>query len=179
MSATNQQTVESAPSIQSKTCTGCGETKEFSQFYKKNSTERQSHSYRARCKQCMNLSMSAWEKLNPEKARAKNARYRARNPKKVVAATRRWQDANVDRVRRWRHARQGLPVPTRPEPVVCELCGKPNRAQKYLHLDHCHETGAFRGWLCFSCNTGLGKLGDSIEGLERAIAYLRNINVRN
>jgi len=36
----------------------------------------------------MNLSMSAWEKLNPEKARAKNARYRARNPKKVVGAMR-------------------------------------------------------------------------------------------
>jgi hypothetical protein len=40
-------------------------------------------------------------------------------------------------------------------------------------LDHEHETGRIRGLLCTKCNTGLGKLGDSIEGLERALAYLK------
>lgn len=53
----------------------------------------------------------------------------------------------------------------------CELCGKVGK----VHWDHDHETGKFRGWLCVSCNTGLGKLGDSIEGLERALAYLRRV----
>jgi hypothetical protein len=42
-----------------------------------------------------------------------------------------------------------------------------------LCLDHNHETGKFRGWLCDNCNTGIGKLGDTVEGLERAIAYLK------
>ena len=55
----------------------------------------------------------------------------------------------------------------------CECCGE---ADKYsvLNLDHCHIKKTFRGWLCRSCNTGIGSLGDNIEGLERAIAYLRN-----
>lgn len=58
--------------------------------------------------------------------------------------------------------------PTRPKPKQCECCGK----EKELHLDHDHESGKFRGWLCTNCNTALGKLGDNIEGLLRAIHYL-------
>jgi Recombination endonuclease VII len=41
-----------------------------------------------------------------------------------------------------------------------------------LHLDHDHATGAFRGWLCMCCNTAIGKLGDTVEGLNRAVAYI-------
>jgi hypothetical protein len=40
-------------------------------------------------------------------------------------------------------------------------------------FDHCHETGEFRGWLCNTCNTGLGMLGDNEAGLLRALEYLR------
>lgn len=39
-------------------------------------------------------------------------------------------------------------------------------------VDHCHETMAIRGILCSECNTGIGKLGDNIEGLQRAETYL-------
>ena len=42
-----------------------------------------------------------------------------------------------------------------------------------LQLDHCHITGKFRGWLCYSCNLGLGKLRDSVELLQRGIKYLK------
>lgn len=52
----------------------------------------------------------------------------------------------------------------------CEICGELPRS--VLVIDHDHETGAFRGMLCHQCNTGLGKLGDSVAGLQRAIAYL-------
>jgi len=55
----------------------------------------------------------------------------------------------------------------------CALCCDP---MKDPHTDHDHETGAVRGLLCSGCNTALGRLGDSIEGLERAIAYLRSEN---
>ena len=44
-----------------------------------------------------------------------------------------------------------------------------------LCYDHDHVTGEFRGWICYGCNTGLGKLGDTIEGLEKAIAYLKRV----
>jgi recombination endonuclease VII len=50
----------------------------------------------------------------------------------------------------------------------CQLCGGDFR----LSLDHDHITGKIRGVLCFDCNTSIGKLGDSIEGLKKALAYL-------
>jgi hypothetical protein len=42
-----------------------------------------------------------------------------------------------------------------------------------VHCDHDHRTGKFRGWLCRMCNTAIGALGDDVDGLERALAYLR------
>lgn len=40
-------------------------------------------------------------------------------------------------------------------------------------IDHNHKTGLFRGGLCGNCNVGIGMLGDNIEGLEKALAYLK------
>lgn len=56
----------------------------------------------------------------------------------------------------------------------CGICGKPHvdEPNKRLYIDHCHETGVLRGTLCSECNFGLGKLGDTIEGLKQALAYL-------
>ncbi len=57
-----------------------------------------------------------------------------------------------------------------PPPDVCQLCG---RKSKYnLVVDHCHETDTFRGYICKSCNTGLGAFEDNLEGLNRAVRYL-------
>ncbi len=70
----------------------------------------------------------------------------------------------------WR--RNGMPTPTRPKPERCELCGGPPTARS-LHLDHDKKTGVFRGWLCHYCNTALGRFGDSVKGLKRAIDYLQ------
>ena len=52
---------------------------------------------------------------------------------------------------------------------ACDCCG---RKEQKLKLDHDHATLKFRGWLCDNCNTGIGRLGDNIEGLKRALAYL-------
>lgn len=41
-----------------------------------------------------------------------------------------------------------------------------------IAVDHDHETGSVRGLLCYRCNTGLGSLGDSLDGVMRAAAYL-------
>lgn len=51
----------------------------------------------------------------------------------------------------------------------CEICG----SEDNLCYDHDHNTMKFRGVLCSSCNLGLGKLGDSLEGIESALKYLR------
>ncbi len=39
-------------------------------------------------------------------------------------------------------------------------------------MDHCHESGRFRGWLCSACNSALGHAKDSPHHLQAAIAYL-------
>lgn len=53
---------------------------------------------------------------------------------------------------------------------ACQLCGR----DAVLNYDHDHDTGTHRGWLCVTCNSGLGKLGDNVAGLKRAIKYLEN-----
>lgn len=52
----------------------------------------------------------------------------------------------------------------------CAICGK----AKFLVIDHSHQDGSLRGILCSDCNTSIGKLGDTVVGLERALSYLKN-----
>lgn len=57
---------------------------------------------------------------------------------------------------------------------VCAICSKKETVKGgRLSVDHDHITGKVRGLLCTLCNTALGKLGDSIEGLQKAIDYLK------
>ncbi len=58
------------------------------------------------------------------------------------------------------------------KPIKCDCCGKSGK----LHLDHCHKTDLFRGWLCNNCNVGMSRLGDNIEGLIQALNYLLSRN---
>jgi hypothetical protein len=50
----------------------------------------------------------------------------------------------------------------------CESCHRLGQ----VSLDHDHATGEFKGWLCRRCNIGLGKLGDDIASIRRALTYL-------
>lgn len=60
---------------------------------------------------------------------------------------------------------------------VCAICKQPethkrNDKVKALAVDHDHRTGKIRGLLCADCNTGIGKLKDSIDVLTSAVQYL-------
>ena len=65
--------------------------------------------------------------------------------------------------------------PPRPDDRLCQCCGG---STERFHLDHCHDTGAFRGWVCSPCNTGVGIM-DNIERLEKRIAFLRLADKRH
>ena len=65
------------------------------------------------------------------------------------------------------HLRKQHPRP--PVGTPCDCCGRVDK----LQLDHEHGgSRKFRGFVCKRCNIGLGHLGDSSEGVLRALAYL-------
>jgi hypothetical protein len=116
------------------------------------------------CIECCKIKHRKAYDKNPEKYRELSKSY--------------YQDDESRKRRKDRHRKyRGLPEATRPQPVICECCGKaPSNKEanvtKSLALDHDHTTGAFRGWLCHVCNCAIGMLGDSLDGLDRARAYL-------
>jgi len=60
-------------------------------------------------------------------------------------------------------------------PFVCPICKKrtiPGLTSKVV-IDHNHDTGYGRDWICDSCNTGLGRFKDNVELLESAIRFLQ------
>ena len=61
------------------------------------------------------------------------------------------------------------------KPEVCDCCGK---LPKKWQMDHCHDTGNFRGWVCLPCNRGIGMLGDRIEDVKKAHEYLKKAKKR-
>jgi hypothetical protein len=113
------------------------------------------------CVDCQQIANKGWADRNPGESLRRSKAYYARHPERVKAAS----------VRSWRK-RAGIPDAPRPKPLTCEACDAGGRQ---MHLDHDHTTGAFRGWLCNRCNLGLGHLGDTIAGVERALAYLRRV----
>lgn len=57
----------------------------------------------------------------------------------------------------------------------CAICGRhETEFARRLHIDHCHDTNIIRGLLCVNCNVGIGKLGDTVEALAKAIIYISN-----
>lgn len=78
-------------------------------------------------------------------------------------------------------AKYGMP----PEGYHCPICelsesdvmglgGSKNGAWV---IDHNHDTGGFRGWLCHRCNRTLGGFNDDPANLTRAICYLLDMPI--
>lgn len=92
---------------------------------------------------------------------------------------REWAANNKDRITEYHRRRyNGLDPRVYEEDLKrthCPICEREfgeNAAAKQ-NVDHCHKTGEYRGVICGRCNRALGILGDTVESLERAVAYLR------
>ena len=55
---------------------------------------------------------------------------------------------------------------------ICEKTTIPGLTSR-VALNHDHKTGQITGYICDSCNTGLGRFKDDTVVLERAIKYLK------
>lgn len=58
---------------------------------------------------------------------------------------------------------------------ICPICKKSSipYITANLVIDHDHDTGNAREWICDSCNTGLGRFKDNIGLIQEAIKYLK------
>lgn len=142
-----------------KICIDCGLEKDESQFNPNKSRWTGVVYYRKMCKLCYNKRQSAYKKewlakMDPIKKQRMNIRKAAQllklNPDIVLAHF----DSHSGR---------------------CDICNKAETMKNgRLHIDHCHESGKFRGLLCGKCNTALGLFGDDPKLLTLAIKYLNN-----
>lgn len=60
-------------------------------------------------------------------------------------------------------------------PFQCPICAKRTIAgvTSKIVLDHNHRNGKVRGWVCDSCNTGIGRFKDDVGLIKRAIKFLK------
>jgi hypothetical protein len=56
----------------------------------------------------------------------------------------------------------------------CGICGVTltDDGQTKYALDHDHESGAIRGWLCIRCNAGIGNFDEEPERLRAGADYV-------
>ena len=65
------------------------------------------------------------------------------------------------------------------EATNCDLCGVQfsEISHRMKHMDHCHETGHYRGSLCMPCNaSALGRLGDNLDQVIEKIENYKKLS---
>jgi hypothetical protein len=178
-----------------KFCTSCKITKALAEFYKNRATpdgytyqcipcdKEKKRSYEARMKARTELPSltekpcSTCKRVLPVSNFFKNASKKSGysslckqcNPKEKRTVFRRKHPLD-NRLRKY-----GLSQ-TRYEQMVieqggrCAICkGVPTHP---LQVDHCHRTGKIRELLCSGCNAGIGRLGDDLIRVQKAVEYL-------
>lgn len=162
-----------------RTCTKCGETKPATTDH----FNRHRNGLRPECRSCQSAYGKAYKAANKAKIDARNAAYRAARRELLAAKqAERYslnREAELATMRACTLKREYGLTPEDYTAILkaqggkCAICrAAPKR--KSLAVDHDHNTGEVRGLLCGPCNTGLGRFGDSIEGLMKAIEYLQN-----
>jgi hypothetical protein len=128
-----------------------------------------------------------YRRLHPGRVAASQAAYKAKNRKKLAAYDVAYKAKNRKRIHRQALNRkygltpEGYDCLLSLQNHACGCCGRtdPGRSNStHFMVDHDHKTGQVRGLLCYPCNSAIGKLGDSIEGLQRALNYLTNAETK-
>lgn len=113
-----------------------------------------------------------WRKANPDREKAKRAKYRA----SLSIAEKREQAR-----RAWLKKGYGLTVAQyeamfKSQNGACKICSGQNLNGRPLGVDHDHKTGKIRGLLCQPCNLAIGYMNDDILTLYKAADYLEAAN---
>lgn len=116
---------------------------------------------------------------NPEDRKAQAKAYYENNREKINAKHKAYYKNNKDKVRN-KDLKRNFGIGLHEYNLMlteqkgkCACCGiHQNELTRNLAVEHDHDTGLIRGLLCSNCNTGIGLLGDNIEGLMKAFNYL-------
>ena len=116
---------------------------------------------------------------NRAKIRERNKRRRQENLDAYRAREREYYAQNKDKIRaRFLKSTYGITMLQydallASQNYCCACCGAGEpRGTGNFNVDHDHETGQIRGIVCQNCNAGIGQLGDTLDGVKKAIAYL-------
>lgn len=160
-----------------KICTKCGVEKKLDSFHKAKSGKL---GRTARCKECRLQPSAEWRKRNAEKRREYQREYYKRNREAALEYSRRIRTPKYNREKNI-YSKYGITQDEflsllKSQENKCACCGKEfvdTPSKRGAYIDHCHNSKRVRGLLCNRCNAGIGFLGDTIEGIQRAIDYLQ------
>jgi hypothetical protein len=142
-----------------KVCRKCGIEKDIAAFSKHVS---EADGIRSHCRLCAGTARKQWGAANPGRTARMNALWYRANTPHVRAYERRRNTGASFRLQDTIWAAQA---------GRCAICKDPQEHTS-AHLDHCHDSGVVRGFLCAHCNRGLGGFRDRPELLRGAAAYL-------
>jgi len=120
-----------------------------------------------------------WASENTDKIKAHLDKTRLKNREKILKRSQESYKKNPTKYRnQFLKYRYGITLDEYNQMLisqngVCQICNKSCPSGYALSVDHCHRTGKVRGLLCVECNTGIGKLKDSVELLSKAIEYIK------
>ena len=160
--------------IGSKTCSKCGITKPYTDFFRQDSGD----TYRSQCKKCVGEYAKNYRKNNSEKRRSYNRKYYADNIVKsrergreeqrrrrengkqqkyrrvynrttgyFTTLKRRYGISISDFIELWVRQDRGKCAICHIQMVVCS-----GKSYNTVSVDHNHDTGKVRGLLCHKCN---------------------------
>lgn len=124
------------------------------------------------CRPCRNKKALEWQKVNKERANAKNRRWASKNKLKKINL------ARISKVKQqYNLTEEQYALLIKEHDNKCAICGREERIKLKgtlwsLSIDHCHKTGKIRGLLCAQCNVGIAKFDENIIFFQNAIKYL-------
>lgn len=156
--------------IESKTCSQCGDVKPTSEFY---SDKRARDGLRSHCKACHIKAVHAYKEADPVRRKDQDDKWRKRNPDRVRAARDRYRHTHpwykAEHNREWRRKH---PERTKAHDAVnkakqrgkiavasmCQCCEAEDVSLEGHHPDYSKPLNVV--WLCRKCHACLGRHED-------------------
>lgn len=148
-----------------KTCSKCKQQKDLEAFNVRKRSKDGRCSY---CRDCMKDYRLS--RIDSERERIRKSR--AENPEKWKEYSRKHD--RTKRLNKHGLTRESFSQLAKQQDGKCLICQEV--PSDILVMDHCHETGKFRGLLCRKCNAAIGQLYDDPELLRRAADYLESFS---